>query len=96
MPLVVRPDGQRAEREDGVLADVPRVPSTWPMTSPAGVAATRDNAGSHAGPARSSSISLASGGIWPGGRRGANAAVVMARMTSASRAVSRRISTRSR
>ena len=23
MPLVVRPDGQRAEREDGVLADVP-------------------------------------------------------------------------
>ena len=23
MPLMVRPDGQRAEREDGVLADVP-------------------------------------------------------------------------
>jgi hypothetical protein len=23
VPLVVRPDGQRAEREDGVLADVP-------------------------------------------------------------------------
>jgi hypothetical protein len=69
VPLVVRPHGQRADREDRVLADVP---------------------------ARSSSISLASGTVWPGGRRRANAAVVMARMTSASRVVSRRISTRAR
>jgi sugar/nucleoside kinase (ribokinase family) len=50
------------------------------MTSPAGVTANRDSAGSQAGPARSSSISGASGGIWPGGRPQANAAAVTARM----------------
>jgi hypothetical protein len=60
------------------------------MTSPAGVTATSDSAGSQAGPARSSSISRASGGIWPGGRREANAAAVTARMGHGDRVLIRR------
>jgi hypothetical protein len=78
-------DGAELEPEQDVADDLA-----------CGVTATRDSAGSQARPTRSSSISLASGRTWLGGRPWANAAVVMARMTSTSRSVSRRISTRSR
>jgi hypothetical protein len=94
--LAVRADGQRAESDYRVLADVAPGAKDVADCFACGSDRHRDSAGSQAGPARSSSISLASGGSWPGGRPRANAAAVMARMTSVSRSVSRRISTRSR
>ena len=96
MPLVVRPDGQRAEREDGVLADVP--PGAQYVADGLARRSDRHN-GQCRKPRRAGPELVDQPGLGRGlARRPArvNAAAVMARMTSMSRAVSRRISTRSR
>ena len=94
--LAVRADGQRADREDRILADV--APAAEHVPDDLARGGDRDQGQRREpGGADPELVDQPGLGYGPaGGRPAANAAVVMARMTSLSRLVSRRISTRSR
>ena len=94
VPLVVRPDGQRAERENGIGADVPTRAQDVPDDLACGRGCHQGQRGEPRGAGPELADQRGLGRVLAGRRPGrANAAAVMARMALMSAVSSRRIST---